>query len=260
MTFEETIVDCVNRLDLALRPAKRGAAAAAALSKMVAGGEIKNIPRKLAEAQEELSSAADAVQAFRDWWGKCNLGDYFASNDYVAELTGALDDAGVIYHREDNVFYVYPALVRLDANAGAAKVDKKYEAGVRPRTLAGRLRDIQNRPARFPATFLGRLFKAYKQLASRNLRRSEAWAGKSVFLRDIYESWVTAPGFDYSEQELVRDVYLLDTSGEQLETAGYRATLEASSGTRDVRKTLSIVTRDGQRRLYCTIRFDPLKR
>jgi len=42
--------------------------------------------------------------------------------------------------------------------------------------------------------------------------------------------------------------------------SGYIATLEASSATRDTAKTLSIITRDGQRRLYCAIRFDHIAR
>jgi hypothetical protein len=61
-------------------------------------------------------------------------------------------------------------------------------------------------------------------------------------------------------QEFVRDIYLLDASGEPLVTGGYLATLEASSSARDEKRALSIVTRDGQRRLYCTIRFDPVGR
>jgi hypothetical protein len=75
-------------------------------------------------------------------------------------------------------------------------------------------------------------------------------------LRDIYEIMASAPGSDYTEQEFVRDIYLLDASGETLEVRGHQAVLEASSSTRDERKTMSIITRDGQKRLYCTIRFN----
>ena len=81
-----------------------------------------------------------------------------------------------------------------------------------------------------------------------------------MFLKDICEMMSAAPGSDYTEQEFVLDIYLLDASGDDLEVRGHLAVLEASSGTRDERKTLSIITRDGQKRLYSTIRFDPVAR
>ncbi len=79
-------------------------------------------------------------------------------------------------------------------------------------------------------------------------------------LKDIYEMMSAAPGSDYTEQEFVRDIYLLDASGDDPEVRGHVASLEASGGTRDERKTLYIITRDGQKRLYSTIRFDQVAR
>lgn len=170
-------------------------------------------------------------------------------------------DAGVDVHRVADVLYVYPALLRLDNNFQAARVDKRLELRIRPRALTAILKNTQNRPSKFPTgKFLSSLFKVYKALGSRNLKRGEGWAGKSILLKDIYEMMSAAPGSDYTEQEFVRDIYLLDASGDDLDVRGYVAVLEASSGTRDERKTLSIITRDGQKRLYCAIRFDSVTR
>lgn len=259
MQFEQIVMESLASLEPAVKAARKGAAAASASGRMVGDGQIKGLSRKLAEAEEELARAAEQIRTFREQWETADAAAHFGSEEYTAELVAALEEAGVDVHRLADVFYVYPALVRLDANAQAARIDKKLEPRLRPRTLAAILRDIQNRPSRFPAgRFAASLFKVYKALGSRNLRKGEQWAGKSMFLKDIYEVISAAPGSDYTEQEFVRDIYLLDASGERLEVRGHVAVLEASSGTRDERKTLSIITRDGQKRLYCTIRFDPV--
>ncbi|MEK7678748.1 MAG: hypothetical protein AAB356_01020 [Deltaproteobacteria bacterium] len=261
MTFEQVVAQSIEALEPALKAAKRGASAAVASGKMLGDGEIKNIPKKLIEAEEELARALEGVRAFREEWAGQGMDDYFGSEEYMAELLSSLEDLGVDAHRLDDVLYVYPALVRLDNISQSVRIDKKQEARVRPRTLARILRDIQNRPSKFPAgRFLTSLFRVYKALGSCNLKKGEPWAGWSMYLKDIHEMLASAPGSDYTEQEFVRDIYLLDASGEELEVRGHTAFLEASSGTRDEKKTLSIITRDGQRRLYCTIRFDQIVR
>jgi len=260
MTFEEEIAVCRSFLEPTLKSAKRGAAAAATASKMLTDGDIKSISKRLDEAELELSRAAQGFREFRDRWLDSGVHDYFGSQEYFAELLESLEQAQVDCHRLDQVLYVYPALVRVDPEGKAVRIDKKSFVTVHPRKIAGILHDLQNRPSRFPAArFLRSLFKVYKALASSNLKRSERWVGKSLYLRDIYNVMSATPGSGYSEQEFVRDVYLLDSCGEPLEVPGHVATLQASSGTRDASKTLSIITREGQRRLYCTIRFDPVK-
>ncbi len=261
MTFEHVVTDNLAALEPAVKAARKGASAAIASGKMLTDGEIKSIPRKLAEAEEELARALEGIRAFKEEWAGFGLDEYFGSDAYLAELVSCLEELGVDVHQLDEVLYVYPALVRLDANTQAVRIDKKQEPRLRPRTLARILRDVQNRPSKFPAgRFLTSLFKVYRALGSHNLKKGEQWAGHSMYLRDIYEMLSSAPGSEYTEQEFVRDIYLLDASGEDLEVRGHLAVFEASSGTRDEKKTLSIITRDGQKRLYCSIRFDAAAR
>lgn len=261
MSFEQVVVGSLTELEPVIKAAKKGAAAANTAGKMLGDGDIRSLGKKLAEAEDELTRAAEGIRAFREQWTESEVYDYFGSEEYLNELVASLEDSGVDVHRLADVLYVYPALVRLDPGSQTVRVDKKTESRVRPRTLARLLKDVQNRPSRFPASrFLASLFKVYKALGSRNLKKGEEWAGKSMFLKDIYEMMSAAPGSDYTEQEFVRDIYLLDASGEDLEVRGHLAVLEASSGTRDEKKTMSIITRDGQRRLYCTIRFNLLTR
>jgi hypothetical protein len=261
MRFEQVAEESLLALEPAIKAAKKGAAAASASGKMLNDGNIRNLARKLAEAEEELARAVEGIRAFEEQWSAMETYDYFGSEEYMSELLSAIDEAGVDAHRVADVLYVYPALVRLDPNSQSVRIDKKLDYRVRPKTLAAILKDIQNRPSKFPSgRFLTSLFRVYKALGSHNLKRGEEWAGKSVYLKDIYEVISAAPGSDYTEQEFVRDIYLLDASGDDLEVRGHQAVLEASSSTRDDRKTLSIITRDGQKRLYCTIRFNRLAR
>ena len=261
MRFEQLVEESLAALEPSVKAAKKGSAAAAASARMLSEGEIKNLEKKLAEAEEELARAVKQIHTFRQSWLESNIAEYFATENYVAELLSLLQDAGVDVHPLADVLYVYPALVRFDPGSQVSRIDKKIEPRVRPRTLAGILKNMQNRPSKFPSSrFLASLFKVYKALGSRNLKRGEQWAGVSMSLKDIYEMMSAAPGSDYTEQEFVRDIYLLDASGDNLEVRGHVAVLEASSGTRDKRKTLSIITRDGQKRLYSSIRFDPVAR
>ena len=261
MTFEENLEQHLEVLGPVLRSAKKGAAATSRAHKMLGDGDIKGLAKCLEEAEHELSRAAEGLREFKKQWHDSPIHDYFGSCEYLDELERCLKEAGVDVNRHDHVLYVYPAIVRVDVEGKAVRIDKKSHTKLRPGKLSRMLYDLQNRPRRFPTDrFLRSLFKVYKSLASSNLKRSEPWAGKSLYLKDIYNVMSAAPGSDYSEQEFVRDIYLLDASGESLEVSGHVASFQASSGTRHAGKTLSIITRDGQKKLYCTIRFDPVGR
>ena len=58
----------------------------------------------------------------------------------------------------------------------------------------------------------------------------------------------------YSQQEFVRDVYLLDESGVDCTRDGLQMTLPASSGARTT-STLVTVMRDGDVKIYYGIEF-----
>lgn len=261
MTFEEGLEQHLEALDTVLKSAKKGAAAAARAHKMLDDGDIGGLTMRLEEAEQELSRAAQGLREFKKQWDNSRIHDYFGSPEYLDELEGCLKEAGVAVYRLDDVLYVYPAIVRIDVKNKTVRIDKKSHATTRPSKLSQMLSDLQNRPSRFRTDrFLSSLFKIYKALASSNLRRSEPWAGKSLYLKDIYNVMSATPGCDYSEQEFARDIYLLDASGESLEVSGHVASFQASSGTRQSSKTFSTITRDGQKKLYCTIRFDPVGR
>jgi hypothetical protein len=62
---------------------------------------------------------------------------------------------------------------------------------------------------------------------------------------------------EYSRQEFVRDVYLLDQSGETTTRDGKRIEFHASTGTKLARGAMSIITPDGREKRYYAISFAP---
>jgi len=255
-SFEQIVTEGLERLDRPLKAARKGAEATAASFRMLNTGEIKNLPKKLAEAGEALSTAAEEIKTFQQWWDHRNVEDCLSSPRYLGELAECLARENVEYHQVADVLYVWPTLVRVDANAKAVKLGKKREPRIRPMTLARCLKKMQERPDKPSMAFLRKLFRAYKLLCRRNRRPSEAWAGQPVFLRDICEVISLGADSTYSEQEFAWDVYRLEASGERPQVDGYIAQFGGSSATRDARRTLEVVGRDGQKRVYCTVRFD----
>lgn len=61
MHFEDTVVESLAAIEPAIKAARKGAAAANASGKMLGGGEIKNLTKKLFEAEEELGRAAEGI-------------------------------------------------------------------------------------------------------------------------------------------------------------------------------------------------------
>ncbi len=81
--------------------------------------------------------------------------------------------------------------------------------------------------------------------------------GAPVPLLDLYELLTLLPGSgrEYSRQEFVRDVYLLDQSGETTTRTGERIEFHASTGTKLARGAMTIVTQDGREKRYYAISF-----
>jgi len=62
-------------------------------------------------------------------------------------------------------------------------------------------------------------------------------------------------GQDYSKQELARDIYLLDRSGVVTTRKGAKVSLPASTGTKSIARTLSVINERGEEKLYFGISF-----
>lgn len=178
MTFEQVVIDALAELASVLKAAEKRKTSASALHRMLDSGNIRDIEKKLTEAEEELSKALEGIRAFKELWQKNGLDGYFGSPEYTTELTECLDESGVDYHQVGNAFYVYLALVRLEQDSKEVRIDKKTEPRLRPKTLAKILYDIQNRPSKFrQADFCAPFSRCIKHWLQQILRsRKHGWA------------------------------------------------------------------------------------
>ena len=163
---------------------------------------------------------------------------------------------GLSISLQDGRVFAYPAILRVQPGDRAVLIDKQRERRIRPSVLVRLLRDLQRRPPRFRAAdFLNALHAAYKVAIAQEPGRLSP--GSAVPLLDLYELFTLMPGAarEYSRQEFVRDVYLLDQSEEDTTKSGERVEFHASTGTKLRRGTLSVITPDGREKHYYAISF-----
>lgn len=217
-------------------------------------GRLQDLRRVIDTVDGGVSSLLQLLQNLRNGWQFDDEG-YLSDGRYVAELIEAARQRDVGVFEADDMLYCYPSLLRVLPGERAVRIDKAVERRLRPSVLAGHLRDVQKRGARFKeSAFLESLYAAYETLAAR--AGKEFFAGRVERLADIYELLTLLPGAakDYTVQEFTRDVYLLDQSGTRQTKRGKSVSFPAATGTRG--KPLMIVTQDGKSKLYYGIAFE----
>ena len=237
--------------------AKKQAAAVAKLEKAVAQGNLRDVEKLRAAAQNAAQNVAEKADdvAPLDF----DAAHYLSPDGgFFAELERAAQAAGVRLAERDGVIFCYPVLLRAEAEIGAVRIDKKLEFNLRPGVLAALLKKAQaQEPKSKSAQFIETLFEAYDLL--RAGAHAEGYIDRP--LGDIYKVLTLLPGAakDYTLLDFTRDVYFLDTSGIGETKKGYRLSLPSSTASREgvKGKRLHFVTRDGQEKEYSTIKFTP---
>ncbi len=237
--------------------AKKQAAAVAKLEKAVAQGNLRDVEKLRAAAQHAAQNVAEKAEAVTPL--DFDAARYLSpGGDFVAELQGAAQAAGVRLAERDGVIFCYPVLLRAEPESSAVRIDKKLEFNLRPDVLAALLRRVQaQEPKARSAQFIETLFETYDLL--RAGAHSEDYIDRP--LADIYKVLTLLPGAskDYTPLDFTRDVYFLDTSGIGETKKGYRLSLPSSTASREgvKGKRLHFVTRDGAEKEYSTIKFTP---
>jgi hypothetical protein len=79
--------------------------------------------------------------------------------------------------------------------------------------------------------------------------------GRAVKLLDIYQLLTLLPGQsrEYTVEEFARDIYLLDKGRVTITSRG--SVMKLFPPGRDIRRSLSVITEEGQERLYYGISF-----
>lgn len=182
---------------------------------------------------------------------------YLAGEDFRQELLTTAQHMGVNLYEHDGYLFSYPVLLKILHKERVVSIDRMRESRIRPSVLVKRLKEVQNKPLRFkPQTFLEMLYTAYSLVVA---GRGKHLIGKGTVipLIELYQLLTILPwqANEYTRQEFGRDVYLLDKSGTITTKNSHRANFHASTGVRDVSKTLTVIAQGGREKTYYGISF-----
>lgn len=182
---------------------------------------------------------------------------YLAGEDFRQELLTTAQHMGVNLYEHDGYLFSYPVLLKILHKERVVSIDRMRESRIRPSVLVKRLKEVQNKPLRFkPQTFLEMLYTAYSLVVA---GRGKHLIGKGTVipLIELYQLLTILPWQtnEYTRQEFGRDVYLLDKSGTITTKNSHRANFHASTGVRDVSKTLTVIAQGGREKTYYGISF-----
>jgi hypothetical protein len=182
---------------------------------------------------------------------------YLAGKDFRQELLTTAQQMGVNLYEHDGYLFSYPVLLKILHKERAVSIDRIRENRLRPSVLVKRLKEVQNNPLRFkPQTFLEMLYTAYSIVVA---GRGKHLIGKGTVipLLELYQLLTLLPwqASEYTRQEFGRDVYLLDKIGTITTKNDHRANFHASTGVRDVSRTLTVIAQGGREKTYYGISF-----
>jgi hypothetical protein len=219
-------------------------------------GNLKDLQMAMNDVEKAELTLRQQIATTKASWD-FDVDSYLNSGAFIKEVLAAAEQKGVRIFERDDRLYSYPVLVRVIPSDHIIRIDKTADKRLRPSVLVNNLKELQKKPPRFrPEMFLEALYVAYKkavQLKGKGLPLE----GTVITLLEIYELFTLLPGQskDYSKQELARDIYLLDRSGVVATKKGARVSLPASTGTKSMTRTLSIINERGEEKLYFGISF-----
>jgi hypothetical protein len=255
--LEQALQAAQTQADSAIKAASSMGNALRRYHKAARDGQLHDLRAATDTIKRSLQALDQEVANLAESW-EFDEEAHLQGGGYVDELLAQAQRDGLSLSLQDGRIFAYPAILRVLPGDRAVLIDKQRERRIRPSVLVRLLRDLQKRPPRFRAAdFLGSLHDAYVVAVERQPgRRSK---GSAVPLIELYELFTLMPGAarEYSRQEFVRDVYLLDQSGETTAKSGDRVEFHASTGTKLRRGTLSVITPDGREKHYYAISFAP---
>jgi hypothetical protein len=256
-TFEQALALLDRNVESMQKLAAAMGRAIKLLQKAAKEGEVRKLNGAFTAAAQAIQALDRQFASTRDGWG-FDIDEYFASGAFAGELMEAARKEGVRIFEQDDRLFCYPSLVRVLPAFQSVQVDKKRDARVRPSVLARLLKDNQQRQPRFkPEPFLESLYEAYQKLDGAQ-KSKRLQSGRVVRLLDMYNLFTILPGQtrEYTQLEFTRDIYLLDGSGVTRTKKGAVVSFPASTGTKSLTGTLSIVTQTGREKTYYGIAFD----
>ncbi len=219
-------------------------------------GSLKELNKTIESSEQAISTLQEQFSKAKDGWN-FDAEKYIADKQYIKELLLEAEKTALKIFEQDERLYCYPFIIRILPDELAVKIDKIKEKRLRPSTLAGHLKALQNKPIRFRTDkFLESLFSAYKNLVK---SRGDEQVNKGIVipLIEIYKLLTLLPGQDkeYSLSEFARDIYILDKSGVSSTKDGFNVRLPASTSTKELKRSIRVITEEGREKTYYGISF-----
>lgn len=241
-----------SQLTEAARPLKGATQALKKAHDAARTGNLRDLKRLLAAAADSAEAYLREIRRAQTSW-EFSAEDYLASDEYLDELRATAEELGVGGVRVlDGRLYSFPNILRVEPRELALRIGKKKDARVRPSHVAAMLRAAQVKPPQ------GNLKPILQAIERAYLLKTKGELGHSVPLLEIHAALTLLPGSakEYTLDDLIMDVYRLDLSGPHVTNANNRFDLPASTSTRGGRG-IRFATREGEEKLYSTIRFLP---
>jgi hypothetical protein len=220
-------------------------------------GNLRELPRTIEATEQAIGALSQQFANAKESWD-FDEEPYLSGGGFRSELVETAKQAGVNIFERHGMIYCYPFLIRIKPADRNILIDRIKERRLRPSFLARHLKELQNKPVRFKSeAFLDCLFKAYSKMRSSQIGDALT-TGKVVKLLDIYQLLTLLPGQskEYTAEEFARDIYLLDKSGVAATKSGSVLTLvPPSTAGRTLRKSLKVITEEGQEKSYYGISF-----
>ena len=257
LTLEEALADMERRTDVAATCAKKYLNAILTAKKSSVHGDLAAMKKALSDAREALQLVrAEFANTASAWpFDETEELDYFESGGFSRELLAAGASLGLTIAEEDGRLMCYPSVIRLEPTKRRVTIDKKPYRFIRPSVLAAHLRAQQTRSTRFrPIPFLEALFAAWNY--ARHAETKGRGPAVDVSVDRIYSVLTVAPGsrLEYSRQEFGRDLFLLESSGENRTKSGAQVHFSRSTGAK-MGRGIMIVKENGDRVVYSSVSF-----
>ena len=177
----------------------------------------------------------------------------FEDGSYLKELSSAASAVNVTLVQRDGRLTAFPEELRLEPRVPAVRIGRNLERGIRPSTIAAKLKAARGRPHRFAArSFLDRLLRGYTVLAP-DWRAGEGPLIALSVLHDVL-TLLPAAAADYPLGSFQMDLLHLDREPDARSTRNHRFELGGSTGTKGA-KRLTVFDEDGAAHHYFAIRF-----
>ena len=224
-----------------------------AISREMAGGDIKNLSKDLESMSAAIAGINEAVNTLKTSTDGFDARDYFESGEFAEQMLAACEEKGVDVRGESPVYEMFPYRVRLDMENQDVYMDRKKIQCMRPQSFVDTVKKGQeklNKASFNAAAFAGELADAY-DLAILKLKRQEQ---SDIYLTSLYKILAPMSRFrkDYDQQNFAFDLARLYTSGIEETKNGRRFQFGPS---RANGKAIRILDKDGQEQFLATIRF-----